>query len=130
LEHDYGYRRIHGVDRERDRQLSEYRAHLRSTNVPEDLVGGRACQSENPGSPVSKGRRGIRHGCSAGGPTSIDAQVRQRYPHVPADASSIWNPLKRWPSSRRGYNPNTGLTFGRRLIAELATPERTERAVI
>ena len=48
LKHNYGYGRIEEIDRESDRHLPEHGAHLRSTDIPEDLVGRRAFQYGKP----------------------------------------------------------------------------------
>src|ERR1700730_6772484 len=48
LKHNYGYGRIEEIDRESDRHLPEHGAHLRSTDIPEDLVSGRAFQYGKP----------------------------------------------------------------------------------
>src|SRR5262249_28869262 len=48
LQHDRSYRRVHGIDRERDRHLPEYRVQLQSTVLSAAFVATRACQSEKP----------------------------------------------------------------------------------
>ena len=66
LEHNCGYGRIEEIDRESDRHLPEHRAHLSSTDIPEDLVGGRAFQYGKPASPVSRVEEECGRECRTG----------------------------------------------------------------
>lgn len=68
LEHDSGNRRVHEIDRERDRHLPEHGADLRGADLPEDLVGRLDCHGEKPRIyRLSRAQEECGSGCGARG---------------------------------------------------------------
>jgi hypothetical protein len=92
LEHNYGYGRIEEIDRESDRHLPEHRAHLSSTDVPENLVGGHAFQYGKPRISRFQGQK--RNAAASAAPHSGpgDAHNARAYPNVFPQASSNLDP--------------------------------------
>ena len=94
LEHNYSYGRIEEIDRESDRHLPEHRAHLSSTDIPENLVGGRAFQHGKPRISRFQGQKRNAAASAVLHSAPGDAQNPRAYPNVLPQASSNLDPWK------------------------------------
>lgn len=104
LKHNYGYGRIEEIDRESDRHLPEHRAQLSGTDIPENLVGGRAFQYRKPRISRFQGQKSNAAASAILHSRPGDAQNAKAYPNVLPQASSKFRSLE--DSGRRPGSSN------------------------